>query len=895
MSIFRRIGNVFSRSKVDREIGRELAAHIDMRVEDNVARGMSEKDARRDALVRFGNPTVMKERTIEADVALYLESLWADIRYALRQLARSPGFALTAVLALSLGVGAASAIFSVIDAVLLRPLPFANQDRLVFPFMKSRTGGSLPSSVLSYYDERSQLKTFDALAGYSTLGRINLELPAGQGDTGAVSLSAVKTTDNFFDVFGVAPVVGRTFLPGEDQPGKDNVAVLSYEVWQSSFQGRADAVGKVVRLDGNPYTIVGVMPAGFRFPMYSREAIYTPLHAPEQWRKARGMHWMRTVGLLKAGVSREQAQADITRVMGNLAQSYPQQEEGHTATLIPLAAEVNGFGSDGKMEGPIRTLALAVMALLGIACVNVAGLLLARSVKREREIALRAAVGATRRRLIRQMVNESLVLSVAGLGGGVLMSWVLLKAMNVFLVEAMARGADVALNIKVVGMALAISAVTSVAASLAPAIRLSGTDPNRALRAGSGAGSGTSRGQHRLRSGFVITQVALSLVLLVVSGLLLRNLQSLLKTDTGFEEKKIVTVNIDLSRGRYEHRDPLLSFYQPLLERVSHLPSVQAAGVIDLLPVAEWGDGYEVHITGQPPYAKDAAMAAETRNVSQGYFDAMGIRLVRGRALSPALDRQENVAGTMVVNEAFRRKFFSNGGDPVGAHIDDAPKPELKSGIVGVVTDIRQDLQSPAMPEMDWLIDELPPQIRLDSLRSMFLMVRTNGDPKALIPSLRATLHDLDPTVPFREALTMDQVVRDQLMFERMEGWLFGIFAAFALLLAVIGLYGLISHEVELRTREIGIRMALGSTRGTVMAQVLRRVAVLIASGTAVGWLLTLAASKVLASVVEIHAAQDIGLLAGVSAGMAVVGMLTSIAPAKEAASIEPMRALRSE
>jgi predicted permease len=890
MSVFRRIANLFSRDKLQREIDSELKSHIDLRIEDNLAAGMSRREARRDALLRFGNRSVVREQTTEADAALYLQSLWADMRYALRQLARSPGFAITAVLALSLGVGAATAIFSVIDVILFRPLPFASQDRLVFPFMKSRTGGSLPVSVLNYYEERAQLQTFTAMAGWSTLDRVNLERPEG-----SVSLRATKTTDNFFTVFGVAPILGRTFLPGEDQPGKDNVAVLSYEVWQANFNGSADVVGQTVKLDGNPYTIVGVMPAGFRFPLYMREAIYTPLHAPQSWARARGMHWMRTVGRMKDGVTLQQAQADLDRVMANLAKTYPQQEEGHTGTLIPLAAELNGFASDGKMKGPMQTLSLAVLALLGIACVNVAGLLLARGVKREREIALRAAVGASRRRLIRQMINESLVLALAGLGGGVLMSWLLLKAMNVFLVEAIARGADVSLNFKVLAVALVIATLTSILASLAPAIRLSGTDPNRALRGGSGAGSGASlgKGQHRLRSTFVITQVALSLVLLMVSGLLLRNLQALFKTDLGFNQDKIIAVVLDLSRGNYKDRDPLLTFYHPLLDRVAHLPGVAASGVIDLLPIAEWGSGYDIHITGQPPYPKNAAMGAETRNVSPGYFDAMGIKLMRGRLLSPSLDRPGN-AGSMVVNEAFRRKFFSNGGDPVGAHIDDADKAEDKSGIVGVATDIRQDLQSPSMPEMDWLIDAIPPKDRMDTLRNMFLMVRTDGDPKALIPSLRAAIHDIDPGVPFRSQ-TMDEAVNEQLTFERMESWLFGIFAAFALLLAASGLYGLISHEVQLRTREIGIRMALGSARSSVMVQVLRRVALLVLSGTAIGWLLTLASRKVLTSIVVIHAGQDLGLLAAISAGMILVGILTSLAPARAAASIEPMQALRSE
>jgi predicted permease len=651
----------------------------------------------------------------------------------------------------------------------------------------------------------------------------------------------------------------------------------------------------VVHLDGSPYTVVGVMPAGFRFPMYRRGALYTPLHAPANWRTARGFHWMRTVGRMKPGVTIEQAQADITRVMANLGKAFPDQEGGHTATLIPLAAEVNGFGSDQvrPMQGPVRILALAVIALLGIACVNVAGLLLARGVKREREMALRAAVGAGRKRLIRQMVNESLVLAAVGLAGGLALSWGLLKAMNVFLVAAVARGADVQLNWKVVALAATASLLTTVGAALAPALRLSGTDPNGALRAGA-SGTGTGRGQHRLRSGFVITQVALSLVLLMVAGVLLRNLQGMLKTDVGFDARRTLGVAVSLSRGRYEKRDPLVEFYQPLLQRVGRLPGVRAAGLIDLLPLAEWGDGYEIHITGQPPYPPNAAMGAETRNVSAGYFAAMGIELKRGRLLSTALDRPEILSGKMVVNEAFRRKFFAADGDPVGAHIDDNPKPEAKSEIVGVVSDIRQDLQSPPMPEMDWLIDAIPVERRLDSLRNMFLIVRTDGDAKAAIASLRETMRSVDPTVPFR-AQTMDDAVSEQLIMERMESWMFGIFAGFALLLAVIGLYALVTHEVQLETRETGIRMALGATRTAVLARVMRRVAVLMILGTAGGWVLALALNKVLAAVVPVHGARDLGLLAGVSLGLALIGVLTSIAPARLAASVDPMQALRTD
>jgi putative ABC transport system permease protein len=810
-------------------------------------------------------------------------SMMQDLRYSLRQLRRSPGFAAIVVLTLSLGIGAAAAVFSVIDAVLLRPLPFAHQERLVFPDTTARAGYTQPWSYPSYVDARAHLKTFDGLAGYTDYLKINLEAPSGP-----VSLNSVRGTDNFFNIFGVKPILGRTFLPGEDQPGRDDVAVLSYEVWQTQFGGQANAVGKVVRLDGAPYTVIGVMPAGFRFPLSARDAIYKPLDPEPRLKASRGTHWMRVVGLLKAGVSREQAQADFARVLADIGRAYPDTDAGRTVSIVPLHAQVSG-----KADGPLKTLVFAVLALLAIACVNVAGLLLARGVKREREIALRAAVGAGRMRLVRQMLTESLMLSVAGLAGGMVVSWLLLVAMRTFLVDALARGTDVRMNWTVLAVALLFSAVTSVAASLAPAVGLSGTDPNRALRAGGGAGTGP--GQHRLRSVFVVTQVALSLVLLVASGLLLRNLQGLLKTNLGFDAKAILTAAIDLSPGNYEGRDPLVTFYRPLLERVSHLPGVQGAGLINILPVQNWGSNSDVHISGQPPYPPNQEMLAEERMVSAGYFDAMGIKLMHGRMLSQALETPDRPASAVVVNGAFRRKFFSAGGDPVGAHMDDHDKAELKTGIVGVVSDVRQDLQQSSLAEMDWLIDQIPVKERLGDLANMMLVVRSNGDLQALVPLLRNAMHEIDPTVPFKTPETMTEVVSETLVFERMESWLFGIFAAFALLLAVVGLYGLVNHEVELRTREIGIRMALGSTRGLVLREVLRRVALLMVVGAGAGWALTLALKKVLASVVEMHASHDAVLLAGVTAGLIAVGVLVSVAPARRAATVDPMQALRNE
>jgi predicted permease len=603
---------------------------------------------------------------------------------------------------------------------------------------------------------------------------------------------------------------------------------------------------------------------------------------------SRGYHWMETVGLLRPGVSLQQAQANFNQVFANLARAYPDSDTGRTVRVLPLHAAVSDH-----VNAPLETLGFAVLALLAIACINVAGLLLARGVKREREIALRAAVGAGRARLIRQLITESLALSAAGLGLGMAIAWLLLAAMRTFLISALARGIDVELNLTVLAVAVIMSGVTSILASLAPVLRLSGTNPNRALK--SGVSTGTARSQQRLRSLFVITQVALSLVLLVVSGLLLRNLNALLTTKLGYPADKILTTQITLSPAHYADKDPLATLYQPLLDRVSHLPGVQAAGIISMLPIQASGMNGDVHISGQSPYPSHLNVTAEMRFVTPGYFDVMEIQLTRGRMLSAALDPYQNPAGAVVVNQAFKRKFFSNGGDPVGAHLDDNDKPELKTGIVGMVTDIRQDLREPPLAEMDWIVSEFPPKDRLQYLANMTLVVRSAGDPQQLVAPIRNALHQIDPTIPFQTPETMAQVVSDSLVFERMENWLFGIFAAFALLLAVVGIYGLIQHEIELRTRDIGIRMALGSTRGAVVRQILSRVSLLMAGGIVLGWSLTLAAQKVLASVVQLHAAHDAALLLAITITLVLVGIGASLLPASRAASIDPMQALRTE
>ena len=560
-----------------------------------------------------------------------------DVRFALRQLRKSPGFTITAILTLALGIGATAAMFSVIDAVLLHPLPFNGVDRITRINMKAAANYSQPASWQEYQDIRRLATAFSVVAGVGNSGGVTLT----QGKD-AIYLHAVQGTDNFFQLFGVRPVLGRTFLPGEDQTGKNQVAVLSYSVWQQYFGGRKNVIGEYIHLDGLPYTVIGVMPAGFRFRFDTRDVIYTPLQLSPDQIKSRGSFWLPVWGRLKPGVTYSQATADMNHVLNELGKQFPEHDKGKTAQVVPIVDWLHTNPSGHSDRPELWTLLAAVFAVLLIACTNVAGLLLARGILRERELAVRTALGAGRRRIVIQMLTENVLLGIGGGVGGVILGELLLVAMQQFLEKAFALGGNARMNFPVLAATFVVSLLASVAAGLVPAWRAAHIDPNHALK--SGANTGTTRQQHQLRAGFVVVQVALSLMLLVCSGLLLLGLRGMLQTDVGFNPKNLLTLEVDIPSGDYKSTSFVQGLVQPLEARVQQIPGVTAVGSNDLLPILQNGSNSDIALVGKPEDPIDKQRLTEMRFRQP--------RIFRGHATShperPGLyiaGRCENTAG----------------------------------------------------------------------------------------------------------------------------------------------------------------------------------------------------------------------------------------------------------
>jgi putative ABC transport system permease protein len=883
MSIFRRIANLCRRSRVDRAIEAELRSHIEMRIEDNLASGLSPEDARRDALIRFGNRAAIKERATGADAALVLEDIWRDIRLACRQLLKSPGFTVTAIMTLGLGIGANVATFSVVDAVMLRPLPYEHPERLidVVP-MNSRF-------PLDYTHNLSYPDYFDFRSSNHTLTHLISYHDASYTMTGAgspVRVDAEIVSWDLLPALGVQPEMGRGFSPEEEKPGT-RVALISHALWISAFARDPAIAGRIINLSGELFTIVGVMPPTFRFPMTAPlTGIWTtlavdnaPVNSPTS---NRGMHFLNATGRLKNGASIAQANQDLATIAANLHQQYP-ATNGHIDSA-KARSELTALVGDTQ---PVLIVVLGAVALvLLIACGNVANLLLARMRERQREIAMRTALGASRSRVIRQLLVESLVLSGAGGLAGCCMAFACMPVMLGLIGDSVPRAADAGVDLRILAFAIGISCAAGLLFGLIPAITATKTELLSPLKEGALTASAD---RDWLRSALIIGQVAVGLVLATCAGLLITSFMHLRHADEGFNPDHLLTFSFETPDSRYKETRP--GFYREYFEKVRSLPGVQSAAGVMIMPMT--ADGADINFEDpEHPAAEGQRPGANVTLITPDYFKTMQIPLLKGRDLSD----QDNMTSpqVMIVDQAFAQKFFP-GENVVGKRI----KPGAGNGsgagsqwreIVGVVGSVRLSATQREMrPEM------YLPSAQLSQWCCLHTVMRTSVEPRGLETTARRLVASMDKDIPLTNVRTMQELMSMQLAQPRFATVLLGAFAALSLTLTVVGLYGVMTYSISRRTREIGIRMALGAQRGHVLSKVMREAGAMLAIGITIGVLVSLLSVSLLKSMLYGTGARNPMVLVLVSAIAAITGLIAAFLPARRAASLDPMRALRTD
>jgi putative ABC transport system permease protein len=797
-----------------------------------------------------------------------------DLRYALRQLIKAPSFTIVAVLTLALGIGACTAIFSVVNVVLLQPLDYSQPDRIVN--VRETNLPKFPEFSVSppnYLDWEKQTKSYDYLAAYAG-ARINLT-----GDGEPQQLLGIKATGHYFDVYGIKPIVGRFLLPEEDAQGKNHVVVLSYGFWQRVFGAARDVVGRAVQLNGEPYQVVGVAPFGFGLTGKIDAWLPMAFKPDETANDARGGHYINVVGRLKSGVTVAQARAELEVLASQLASQYPDSNKGWGILMMPIQDY-----TVRDLKPVLYTLLGAVGCVLLIACANLANLLLARATARSREISIRAALGAGRGRLIRQLLTESVVLAVCGGIAGVLLAHWGLDALLALAPTSLPRISEIHLDFGVLLFSLGLSVVTGLLFGIAPALLAARTDVNEALKQGTrGSTEGGARG--RLRSALVVTEVTFALVLLGGAGLLARSFMQLTHVDPGFVPENATLLRLALPQKKYPEKDQQIAFANTLLERVKNLPGVQAAGITHSMPLA--GDYVlTFNIEGRPAIAPSDMPSTNYYAVTPDYFRAMGIRLVRGRAFTPQDDaRAPHVA---IINETMARQFFPN-EDPIGKRINIQNGPDTWREIVGIVGDIKQYGLDKATSVQSY---EPFAQAPFNSLN---MVIRTTGSPAALLGALRPEVYAVDKDQPVGTIRPLEEIVADSIARQRFAMTLLTVFSAVALVIAAVGIYGVMAYNVVQRTGEFGIRMALGAQQRDVLKLVLKQGGKLIGLGLIIGLLATLGASRAMGSMLFNTSAYDPLTLASITLLLGAVALVACFFPANRATKVNPIEALRTE
>ncbi len=870
------------RKEILDDLSEEIEQHLEEAIESRMAGGMSRREAEASARRGFGNVAAIEETGRDVWSRPVLDAFYGDVKFALRQLRKNYGFALTAILTLALGIGTTTAMFSLVNAVLLQPLPFPRQDRLMWLNQQDRSVPGVVAETLSYpdyFDWRAQNRTFLGMASYGSSTAV-LDL-GGEPQ----HLEAMTVSSNLFAVLGVAPAVGRDFRPEEENPGRRAV-MLSDSLWQSAFGGAPDIASRTIRLGEREYAVAGVMPRSFQFPL-GREspALWISLAEDADGKSPataqRGFDCLDAIGRLRPGVTPQQAEADLSSIAASLAKAYPSDNKRYTGALVrPQLQHITG-----DVTAALRLLFGAVTLLLLIACSNVAGLMLARGSRRTAEFALRASIGASRAAIVRQLLVESVILSICGGIGGVALAYGLLRGIVRWVPMDIPRMESASISGSVLLFVLALSILTGLSFGALPAWRMSELRPAQAMRDGSRTVVG-ARHRRRVQSGLVVAQTAIGLVLLVSSGLFIRSFVRILNVNPGFDPKHVLTARVGVSFDKLSH-DRHLEMYRRMLERISALPGVQSASAGWPLPMSDSNVSISFVFEGRPTAKGDEPN--ETAGVAMpGYFETMRIPLLAGRTFQ---DRDETKSTpAIVINQAFARKYFPH-ESPLGRRIQvsmgDGVIEHPMREVVGVVGNIkRAGLTAVAEPQY-----YLPYSQAI--VTNPYLTVRSTGDPDLLEGPLRSAIHEVDKFAPVYRVSKLEDYLSKSAAPSRFQTLVLSCFAGIALLLAGVGLYGLLSYMVVERTMEIGVRIALGAGRTDVLRMVVQHGLILTLAGLVAGLLCSAMVTRLLSGLLYEIQPYDAVTFAVTAGTLLLVGLAASSIPAYRAAQLEPIAALR--
>ena len=874
---------------LDQELDEEVRSYVEMVASENVRTGMAPEQAYREALIAAGGLEQVKQAVRDDSTGVFVDTLIQDIRYAFRTLSRNLSFSLVIVLTLALGIGANTAIFTVVDGVLLKTLPYSDPNRLLMLWERSLLSGTLGTvAPANFYDWREQSRSFEKMAAIDPYPDFIMN---GSGE--AKRLAGAAVSQDFFSLLGTQMAVGRDFLPEEDRPGSNHVIILSYSTWQSYFGGRSDVVGKPLILNNDAYTVVGVLPRDFSFVSKASDYqsrnhfdVWTPLalsHPPQAWQ--RGTHPLCVFGRLKPAVSLQLAQADLNQVAANLQRMYPADDKERGITAVPLGEHVVA-----GVRITLFTLLATVGMVLLIACANIANLMLTRGATRQKEIAVRIALGASRARLARQLFTESAVL--AGAGGLLALTCVFVAVPTLVrhLPPDLPRAAEIGVDWRVLVFTSALSMVTGVVFGVVPLHQSRRVSANDSLKQG---GWSVASERSRLRSGLIVGQVAVALILLTGAGLMTKSLWKLMKVSPGFETEHVLTARLSLTPqytndykfGTGQHRQITL-FQRQLQERVRQIPGVKSVAFTAYLPLSGTDNSWAFYIEGRPANPPGVYDVANYRPVSAGYFEAVGIPMLSGRAFLPS-DTEDSPL-VVIVNHAMARIWWKQ-QDPLGQRVKFGDQDWRT--IVGVVGDIHHEgLDAKPEPEMYVPYSQVP---NVEARPT--IVVRTSVEPESVTSALRKAVSEIDVNVPIDQIETMKELVYGSVSQSLFRTVMLVMFALLAVFVASVGLYGVLSYSVTQRTREFGIRMAIGASRGSILRFVLSKAAKLIAVGICLGLLGALLLTRLIASLLYGISPFDIVTLLVVSLLLATVGLFSSYVPAMRGSRVNPMDSLRYE